>query len=337
MTTGSGAKRAIEWLWGGQAMAALRSAGRVPSPRTRELNRRAHAAIELGRLTLDPPRPFEHGPVGALACQLYAQAVYWALLARRSLRAGAPDDAVDEPGAGPDLGALLAETDPLALARAAGSPEAAQALGAEIGGRSFLEYAGMSEAEQVRLAGELAPFAERLCDEVDGTRAEVERLWLRRALRVGALVAALAVVAWGIGAAKDRVERARDLARGKPWVASSRYPELGCTSPAQECPNSDIYFFSTNFENGPHIEWDLGKPERVSGLRVDNRHDCCTDRSVPLVVEVSLDHKTYKEVARRTQEFDRWKVKFFPVEARWVRLRVPRPTLLHLTGVRIFP
>jgi hypothetical protein len=135
--------------------------------------------------------------------------------------------------------------------------------------------------------------------------------------------------------AADKLEQRKDLARGKPWVASSRYPEYGCTSPAQVCSKSDIYFFSTNNELNPSIEWDLGAAQRVSGLRVDNRVDCCIERAVPLLVEVSLDHKTWKETARRDDEFATWKAAFAPVQARWVRLRVPRATLLHLTRVRI--
>ena len=71
-------------------------------------------------------------------------------------------------------------------------------------------------------------------------------------------------------------------------------------------------------------------------MRVDNRTDCCSERAVPLIVETSVDHLRWSEAARRIEDFTSWKTAFPARNARWVRLRVPRRTLLHLTGVRIF-
>jgi hypothetical protein len=342
MSKRSFGRRALDWFWVGTAMATLRDSGRLPSERTVELGRRARAALEVGRLALEPPHPFEHGPVDALICQLSAEAVYWSLLA---LRAAADDQAAEAlpeapaepPATGPTLASLIAEADQEVLARTAGTPEASRELAREIEGRSFTEYADLPRAEAARLARRLLPFAEGLVDRLDSVRAEVERIWMLRVVRVGLLAAAVGVLAWGVSFASDKIEQARDLSRGKPWVASSRYPEYGCTSPAQVCPNSDIYFFCTNEEDNPRIEWDLGSPKRVSGVRVNNRTDCCVERAVPLIVEVSLDHQAWKEVAHRTEEFTTWKASFAPVQARYVRFRAPRRTFLHFTGVRILP
>jgi hypothetical protein len=332
-------RRLIEWLWSSGALAELRASRRLPSPRTLELSRRAQAAIELGRQALEPPQPFTHGPVDALACELGAEGVYWALRARRSLdEQGSPAAPEAEGPATGDLGTLLAEADPEALSRAAGGREAAQALGPAITGKSFTDYAELPAAEQARLAREVLPFAEGLCDELDTIRAAVERIWVRRGVRLGMLAVLFGALAWGASALGDRTEQWRDLARGKPWVASSKHPDGGCVSPAQECgPNSRSYFFGTQLEENPSIEFDLQAPRTVSGVHVFNRVDCCPDRAVPLVVEASLDHKTWKQVARRNELFTDWKGTFPSVQARWVRFRVPRRTLLHFTGVRILP
>jgi hypothetical protein len=330
--------RTIEWFWGGAAMAALRASRRVPSASTRELGRRARAAIELGRYALEPPQPSEHAPLEALACDLGAQGAYWALRARRSLDEQAAPGGDETRGARhEDLSALLVQADPEVVARAAGGSEAAERLGSATAGKTFADYAELPPPEQARLARELLPFAEALCDELDTARADVERLWIRRTWRLGLAAVAVAALGWGATAGADKLEDARDLAKGKPWVASSRFPSLGCTSPAQVCPNSEIYFFATVEQNDPSIEFDLGKPEKVSALRVFNRLDCCTDRAVPLVIETSLDHKTWKQVARHDEIFKVWKATFPTVQARWVKLHVPRKSLLHFTRVRILP
>ena len=74
----------------------------------------------------------------------------------------------------------------------------------------------------------------------------------------------------------------------------------------------------------------------MSRVRVLNRDDCCAERAIPLVVEVSLDRHGWHEVARRKDQFEDWTAKFSPVSARYVRLRVPRRSILHLKSVRIF-
>jgi len=70
---------------------------------------------------------------------------------------------------------------------------------------------------------------------------------------------------------------------------------------------------------------------------VDNRLDCCRERAIPLVVEVSTDQKEWRQVAVRHQLFDTWRADFPRVETRWVRLSVPRKTFLHLSRVRLLP
>jgi hypothetical protein len=72
-------------------------------------------------------------------------------------------------------------------------------------------------------------------------------------------------------------------------------------------------------------------------VRVRNRRNCCSERAVPLVVEVSTDNEHWLEVTRNEQDFSEWKGSFAPVQARWVRLRVPRKTVLHLRRVRVLP
>src|SRR5690606_38479561 len=109
--------------------------------------------------------------------------------------------------------------------------------------------------------------------------------------------------------------------RGKPWTTSSAFAAVSCRSPAQKCPESPSFFFHTNDEDQPWVELDLGTAQRFSSVKVKNREDCCSERAVPLVVEVSSDGKQWKQLARKNEVFTTWTAEFSPVEGRWVRLR----------------
>jgi hypothetical protein len=111
----------------------------------------------------------------------------------------------------------------------------------------------------------------------------------------------------------------------------------GCVSPAQQCAQSPNFFFHTTEEANPWLEFDLGATRSISRVRIENRRDCCSDRAVPLTVEVSTDGKNWKTVARQAEDFTSWSVSFGSVEARWVRLQTHRQTYLHLAEVRIWP
>src|SRR4029078_11522553 len=94
-------------------------------------------------------------------------------------------------------------------------------------------------------------------------------------------------------------------------------------------------FVHTEEEAEPRIEMDLGSAHTVSGVFVKNRDDCCRDRAVPLVVELSTDRKTWRLIARRVDAFSTWTESFSSVRARYVRLRVERKSVLHLEKVEV--
>ena len=133
----------------------------------------------------------------------------------------------------------------------------------------------------------------------------------------------------------DQAERARDLAAGKPWRTSSSAPGLGCTSPLQRCGENNDFFFHTAEQLDPWLEIDLGKPTRFTAVRVDNRRDCCFDRAVPLIIEVSNEQQGFREIARRSSSFSSWLATFPPTRARYVRVRVPARTVMHLAQIRV--
>jgi hypothetical protein len=310
--------RILDWFWCGSAFRELGALRQIRSARALELRRRSRAAIELARLALEPVRAAEYGPHDALGCDLCAQSVYWSLLARELVR-GSRDGAPSEVGPSPTLETLWTRADRAELERAAGDAESAEAIGRALIGRTFVDLAELNADEQARLAGSLLQFAEALVANIDGAAQAVSQLQHRRMRRLAIPVVAVLLAVIGERYGLELVEQARDIARAKPWVASSRWPQGGCPSPVQDCVESPGYFFSTAQDDNPWVEFDLGSLQTVSGFRIANRVDCCWDRAIPLVVEVST-----------------WKGHFPSARARWVRLRVPRTSYLHLSGVRLF-
>jgi hypothetical protein len=329
------ARRALEWLWLSGAMARVRREV-LPPTRALELKRRAQLCLELGRKALEPLDPLEHGPADAVACELCREAVYWALEAQR-VRLGTTSDspAVDDAESALPPATVWAGVPQASIDSFSKEESDRQLLSEALKTESFVQFAEMPKERLALLAGVLSAFASSLLKDFDAAQLEVERIWLRRCVRVGALMAALVglcALIVTLGSARDR---ARDLASGKPWLASSQYPAVSCVSPQQECTESPAYFFHTNTEQDPWLELDLEATQRVSELSVTSRTDCCNDRGLPLVVEVSKDHQTWTEVARRTTAFSEWKTSFPTVEARWVRLRAVGHTMLHLKQVKV--
>ncbi len=200
---------------------------------------------------------------------------------------------------------------------------------------SFEDYAYLSNDEQVRWARKLRIVAEGLLYGLEVSTGRYNPPWLARTLRVGLLLAILIGLVWGGVSVKEWLTELDNIARGKPWVISSTYP-AGCRSPAQQCLESPNFFFHTQEQNQPWMEIDLGSPQTFTSVKIKNRQDCCAERAVPLVLEVSSDGQHWKQLARKNEVFATWHPEFPPVTARWVRLRVARKSILHLVSVDIY-
>lgn len=134
----------------------------------------------------------------------------------------------------------------------------------------------------------------------------------------------------------QRLFEPTNLADGKAWRTSSKW--IDCDPTIGRCgPHVTRILFHTNEDESPWFEIDLGTPTAFSSVSVQNRSDHMPERAVPLIVESSDDQLTWKELARRDENFSTWRAKFPTTTARFVRLRVPRRTFLHLEAVRVHP
>jgi hypothetical protein len=189
---------------------------------------------------------------------------------------------------------------------AAGGPTRLAALREALVQRSFVDSGALHPDEQRRDAGEARAFGH-------------------------ALVCGL-VVAISVGVARARL--GPDLAAGKPFQTSSSYKGFTPGSHLVDGTETKL-MFHTNEEKAPWVEYDLLVPTTVRSVDIQNRADCCHERAVPLVVEVSLDHNKWTEVARREETFRNLSLKFPPQQARYVRVHGVRRTWLHFQGMQV--
>jgi hypothetical protein len=321
-------RRTWEWFWRRNAMAELRKSGTAGSERAAELLRRGWSALDVAKRTLEPPERFPAGTPYAVAWEVARQAVYWGLRADRLITQG--DDAPSL-----SLNELVAEARPRLVAPAGGASELA-AIEGSLRDRTLAEQSELATEEQSRSAHAMTRFASALLLDLEQPRIGLDRLWFQRLWRCGGLVTLLALLVFGAFKVRDLMVDQRDAARGKPWKTSSVLTQTtSCPSPQQTCAESPFFFFHTLEDDKPWLEIDLESKQRIVGAVIENRQDCCADRALPLALLVSNDHKTWKEVVRRTDVFGTWKPTFAPVSARWVRVQVQKRGILHLHRVSI--
>jgi hypothetical protein len=174
---------------------------------------------------------------------------------------------------------------------------------------------------------------------VVGLQEESERVAQVRAVRAfrigGTLVLLIAVLIFA-GSAIARALRGENVALGKPVTISSNWDVRRFPASSIVDGDTDALGCHTQQEQRPWVQIDLGRPVGIREVAVHNRQEY-SERAVPLIIEVSLDGKRYQVFDRREQDFDLWKsVKEQPVEARFVRLTIPKRNHLHLNEVQVY-
>ena len=300
-------------FWNWATLRPVLAAARAQLPRPGGRSARAFEQVgllrEVVRQIAGPTEALPPGRQPAVLLSLLRDLVYWTLVAGQS----------DEDEAAPDLRAVWDRSAPDLLLRAAGSADGLDALRGLL---VDLPTPAMLDAREVDVE-RARDFAETLYPDLEAPHRRVQRILVRRGFHGAAVVVVVMLAALAV----QTLAAGRDLAKGRQFQTSSIQP--GCA--ADE--NCAKLMFHTAHEAEPWVVIDLGSIERVRLIEVDNRVDCCQDRAVPLVAEISTDRKTWKQMARRDTDFTSWTVEFPRTKARFVRLRAPRATMLHLANV----
>jgi hypothetical protein len=300
-----------EWIFRSAALRDARAAVHSPKGDRGRAAQQARLLVEVAHRVADPVEKLPPGSDNAVVLSIYRDAVYWALAAAGSGH-GAP--------AG-DLAAAWADVPSEALRAVAPDPAALEGVKNTLVTTSPARL-DVSDEELARVRA----FADALVAEMDAPRRRAERVLGQRWTRIA--LATIVLVFLGMGV--RTLALGRNLAADRPFRTSSAWS--GC---AGDPFCVGLLFCSDPSDNNPWIEFDLGSPKRVRRVDVTNRGDCCQDRAVPLIVEVSNDRSTWTEVAKHDKEFQSWTAKFPPRNAKYVRLRVPRQTVFHLQDVAI--
>lgn len=293
-----------EWFLRPAAMREARAVAAGPDGRRKGPAAQVDLLAEVARRVAEPVEPLPPGSRAAVQLALYRDTTYWALVAMR------PDET-----SAPDLATLWNETPPELLQEAAGGIEAAEAVRKTLADGEHAPLLEVTDEDAAR-AGK---FVAALVALVDIPRRRMQRVRFQRGSRMGLAAVALLLVAYGVRA----LILGPNLVSGRPFRTSSSWAGCPC----------DGIFFHTEKENNPWLEYDLGKPKAFQSIEIKNRPDCCEERAIPLVLEVSNDRTNWTEVVRRDKEFTTWTAKFPRRTARYVRLRVPRITELHFKEV----
>jgi hypothetical protein len=82
----NGSAQALEWLWSGKQMAELRRSARWETINIAELEQRARFWADASARIRGSSSIGDRRHAGAVACELYREALYWALRAQEVRR-----------------------------------------------------------------------------------------------------------------------------------------------------------------------------------------------------------------------------------------------------------
>jgi hypothetical protein len=301
--------RASEWVLRRNALRQARAAVVPRGDRRDRALCQARLLLEVERQVAEPAGRLPPGSRATVRLGLMRDAASWALAAGRPTDAGEPADLADAwRGADPERLRRAAEGDTSVLERA------------------LIDGAGPARLDRTAAEADQArAFVEALVAEMDVPRRRVAIVVANRWLRIGLVALVVVALAWGIHA----LSLGPNLLKGKPYRTSTAW--TGCSADA----GCQALLFHTDPEFNPWVEFDLGAPKKFHRLEVGNRTDCCSERAVPLVAEISNDRVSWQEIGRRENDFANWTATFPPKTARYLRLRVARHSTLHLKDVAL--
>jgi len=170
-----------------------------------------------------------------------------------------------------------------------------------------------------------------------GGRVEARSLAHVRGARWGRIAAIALIVCWAAWLGVRAKVVPPDIALGKPVHASSLRHKAPAGLVDGEIGTS--FGFESGVEDNPSIVIDLQATYRIDRVDVYNRVDGWFNDCLPLVVELSLDGKSYREIGRRETYFSAdppWAIAGHGQPARYVRVRVARRSYLTLSEIEVF-
>lgn len=164
----------------------------------------------------------------------------------------------------------------------------------------------------------------------------VRRIRVVRVLRVAAVAALLLTLmsvslVWALSP--------KNLAAGKPAYSSSRWPGSPDPRGLTDGVRGSGFGVHTKIEGDPWVEVDLGAPHAVRRVVVYHRSDGFEQESLPLTLELSEDHTTWKDMGTKRELFtstDPWVTACGGARSRYVRLLLHGKGYIALSEIEVF-
>lgn len=223
------------------------------------------------------------------------------------------------------------------------SAAACERLASVVGGGTALDYYGSSAAELSALSQTLLDVVRLLVNQLEGDVLAPRRLRFERLARwTGAVLLVATVAAYGMAKVKH-LFRPNPTNTGSTNVALNKSVKMSSNwrtdlYPPERLVDGDTTQLGCHSErqDNPSVVVDLEGDYYVHRVVVTNRKDGLAEFAVPLIIEVSLDGSSYTEYARQNENFAVWTAKGKRTEARYVKLTVPKSTILHLNEIEVY-
>lgn len=192
-----------------------------------------------------------------------------------------------------------------------------------------------SRDEVGQLLASLKRITQQLVTWVERDAYAIQRLRARVAARWAGALAVVSLLLGSVGFTIARQSTVNLALNASVTTSSSYMPEAYNPKKLVDGDKTAIGCH-TQVDPSPWAVIDLGEQVLVRRVVVTNRQDVPAESAVPLVVELSADGTTYTEFARQVDAFRSWTAIGDAAKARFVRLVIPRTSVLHLNEVEVF-
>jgi hypothetical protein len=205
---------------------------------------------------------------------------------------------------------------------------------AAIGPQGDQAIANLTAPQRKTFAPGLHDFVTAIAEPLEFEANRLGRALFARYTRVTIVSAAVLVVVALIANWISAKFEKPNIALHRPVEVSSQYPGAGEDHSLLVDGDRSNLGFHTDCQGGWVIV-DLGAPKKIGKVVVYNRTEY-PERAVPLIVEVSNDHKSYTKVAERKEVFDKWSASGLNAQGRYVKLKNSTAACFHLAEVEVY-
>ncbi len=205
------------------------------------------------------------------------------------------------------------------------------AVRAVLGDDAEFSLVHASESQRERVASGLRRFSALLAAPLDDDANAVPELRWKRWKRLTLALLVLAALVLGV-----TLRSKPNLALHRPVSVTSQFGDAGKDHSLLVDGNRTTLGCHTESLPNQHVTIDLGESRAIQRVVVANRGDCCAERAVPLLLEVSDDGEHFRKLAERLDTFDIWNETGLATRARYVRLRLLATNFLHLAEVEVY-